>query len=165
MKRFIRIILWALVLLWCGVIFYMSNQTAPESSELSGTLIWRLCERFYANFNSMTEIDKYFLVDSLQDVVRTIAHICEYGVLGILVRLAFIPHKVKSKMIISVILCLVYSISDEIHQFFVEGRAYQFSDVVCDTFGSLLGILLISLICKICLKKRIKKSKKHLQFE
>lgn len=159
MKKFLKIFLWILVVLWCGIIFYMSAQTAPESSELSGTLIWRMCERFYKDFALLSETEKYNLVDSLQNVVRNMAHICEYGILGILVRLAFIPYKLNRKIIIASLLCLAYSISDEIHQFFVEGRAYQFSDVLCDTLGAVLGILAISLICTICLKKRTKNAK------
>ena len=159
MKKLVKIFLWALVILWCGVIFYMSSKTSTQSSEQSGSLIWDLCERFYKTFGEMNEADKAKLVESLQGIIRTLAHICEYGVLGILVRTAFIPYKVKRTILIPTLMCMSYSISDEIHQFFVEGRAYQFSDIICDSFGAILGILVVSLICTICLKIREKYAK------
>ena len=105
------------------------------------------------------EADKAKLVESLQGIVRTLAHICEYGVLGILVRTAFIPYKARRTILIPTLMCMSYSISDEIHQFFVEGRAYQFSDIICDSFGAILGIISVSLICTICLKIREKYAK------
>ena len=162
--KVVKVFLWMLVLIWAGVIFYMSNQTATQSSDLSGSVIWDMCERFYKGFLQMSSEEKADLVEYLQDIVRTVAHICEYGLLGILIRTAFIPYKLNHKILISSLISLSYSISDEIHQFFVPGRAYQFSDILCDTFGAVLGILAVSLICGICKKIRIKNSKKGLQF-
>ncbi len=38
-------------------------------------------------------------------------------------------------------MCLLYAISDEIHQSFVPGRSPRVTDVGIDTLGSLLGLL------------------------
>jgi VanZ family protein len=36
-------------------------------------------------------------------------------------------------------LCFVYGISDEFHQYFVEGRCAEIDDVFADLIGGLLG--------------------------
>ena len=53
------------------------------------------------------------------------------------------------KVMISLIIGIVYATSDEIHQSFVPGRSPQFTDVMIDTMGVTLGILLIMLAIEI----------------
>lgn len=53
----------------------------------------------------------------------------------------------------------MYATSDEIHQYFVPGRACMVEDVFIDTLGVILGILLIMLGKKII--KKGKTYKKH----
>ena len=51
--------------------------------------------------------------------------------------------------IISLIICIVYAITDEVHQLFVFERSGEVRDVLIDSAGSLLGILLTSGTLKI----------------
>lgn len=37
-------------------------------------------------------------------------------------------------------ICIIYGITDETHQLFVPGRAFQLSDLVMDAIGSMIGI-------------------------
>lgn len=53
------------------------------------------------------------------------------------------------KISISLITGIIYAISDEIHQHFIPGRAAMFGDVIIDSMGILLGVLLVMLIVKI----------------
>ena len=46
----------------------------------------------------------------------------------------------KRTFIFAIILCILYSISDEVHQYFVPGRSGEVLDVAIDTIGSCLGI-------------------------
>lgn len=161
--KVLKISLWGLVLLWAGVIFYLSSQTATQSSDLSGSFIYELCGKLYYAFSQMSENEKLELVSSLQGIVRTMAHICEYGILGILLRTALIPYKYPRKILLPSLIGLCYAVSDEIHQYFVPGRAYQLSDIMCDTLGCFLGVAFVSIICIICRKIWIKKSQKRLQ--
>ncbi|MBO7376468.1 MAG: VanZ family protein, partial [Clostridia bacterium] len=39
--------------------------------------------------------------------------------------------------------CVLFAVSDEIHQIFVPGRAFEISDIVTDSAGVLIGCLLI----------------------
>ena len=71
-------------------------------------------------------------------------HIVEYMPLGILVSRAFY-NTIKGiclqhVCLWAVILCFVYGISDEFHQFFVAGRDSSFFDLLADLVGSILGV-------------------------
>lgn len=52
----------------------------------------------------------------------------------------------KHKVLISILVCMIYAITDETHQLFVSGRTEQVLDVLIDTIGSLTSILLIKFI-------------------
>ena len=46
----------------------------------------------------------------------------------------------KRTYIFAVVLCVLYSISDEVHQYFVPGRSAGVIDILIDTVGSSLGV-------------------------
>ena len=160
--KIVKITLWALVVLWMVVIFCFSAQTATESSDLSSSFIWQMADKFYDGFSDMTENEKIEFVESLQGIVRTLGHIGEYAILGILVRVALIPYSISLKLLSASLVCFLYGTSDEIHQLFVEGRSFQFTDILCDSFGGICGACFVTLICIICRKIRAKKSRKRL---
>lgn len=54
---------------------------------------------------------------------------------------------------ITVIICFLYALSDEIHQYFVPGRACRVFDVIVDTSGSVFFCLMYLVYNKI-FKKR-----------
>ncbi len=43
-------------------------------------------------------------------------------------------------------ICALYASADEIHQYFVSERTMRLKDVFIDSMGSLLGIIIISVI-------------------
>jgi VanZ family protein len=74
-----------------------------------------------------------------------IAHFTEYLILGYLMVRAFIdsfPNMNLTKaLVLSIILCALYGMSDEWHQRFVSGRNCDFFDWIFDFLGSTSGIL------------------------
>jgi len=48
----------------------------------------------------------------------------------------------NKSILISIIICIIYATSDEIHQLFVPGRSCQLLDILIDTIGSVIGIYL-----------------------
>ena len=48
-------------------------------------------------------------------------------------------------LVLCIIICFIYAGSDEYHQTFVDGRTGQFSDVLIDTAGSIVGASIYSL--------------------
>ena len=92
-------------------------------------------------------------------IVRKMAHFTIYFILGIFSTLLFGEFTSKPKSIFkrSVLLCLLYAVSDEIHQYFVPGRACRIMDVTIDTTG---GALASAIIVFVILKKVVGKNKK-----
>lgn len=138
-------------------IFIMSGQTSQESSQLSGGIVSKLIAAFYRDFDLLTAEKQLEIANIVSLIVRKLAHFFEYFVLGTLAFLsAFFYHRFsyKIKVLCSFLFCVIYAASDEIHQFFIPGRACRFTDVCIDSFGSATAIFLIATI--IFFKKRHK---------
>lgn len=127
----------AALLFLLGLIFYLSAQTSAESSETSGGII----ELIY----------KLLGISPEQEVIRTFAHFCEYALLGFLFCNLFYSRYFKLKPIISAALSWGYALSDETHQIFVDGRAFQISDLAVDFSGAALGCAVFCALIKLIL--------------
>lgn len=120
-KPFLR---WAPALVWMAVIYCFSAE--PNSNELT---------RFYfGDFNFW---------------VRKMAHASEYAILLLLIRYGLAGEDSRSKFVIAFAATVAYAISDEIHQAFVPGRSAAVGDVVIDSAGALLCVLLLLTVKKI----------------
>ena len=65
-------------------------------------------------------------------------------------------------MLLTILLCVAFASSDEIHQTFVNGRTGQLLDVAIDTAGAFVGILFFStyhIVYKCGYKRGIKENK------
>ena len=69
-------------------------------------------------------------------------HVVEYAVLGYLVARAFgyDLHERQILFVRSFVICVLYAISDELHQWFVPNRVVSFMDLLADITGSVFGI-------------------------
>jgi VanZ family protein len=92
----------------------------------------------------IAEKKKIEIKENYSFIVRKAAHFTIYLVLGLLVSLVLIGKNLNMKQIIiyGVLICMAYSITDEIHQIFVSGRSGEIRDIIVDTCGSTVGILL-----------------------
>jgi len=111
MKKFFKY--WLPVLIWAGFIFYASSLKGEEIPSI-----------FFG-----------------QDVLF---HLFEYALLALLLNRALNNFQYltlgKPKRLFLVILsCLIYAISDELHQQFIPGRTGSIADIVVDGFGIALG--------------------------
>lgn len=144
------------VLLICGFIFSMSAKSSDTSTEISGSFITTLLEMLDNNFKNLSPDEQLAVIDSYQFFVRKTAHFSIYAALGFFscgfittfqkLNTAFIP-------LMSVGFVALYAASDEIHQLFSLGRSGQVSDVLLDTLGGILGVLVMFLIAKKFFKK------------
>ena len=140
-----RIILWILVILWMGVIFTFSSFNSSESSKQSKGIINFFIKNVIEIFDKdLTETEELELVSTLHTPVRKLAHFSIYLVLGILVSLLLKTYSFTTKNIIllSILICFLYACSDEIHQLFISGRSGEFKDILIDTCGSSVGIII-----------------------
>ena len=127
MKKRIKLLL---VIIWMIFIFIMSQMDDTISSSQSGFFV-----------NIITSIFKVNNIETLSIIIRKLAHFTEYFILGILILNLFIDS--KKALFLSILICLIYAISDEVHQIFVPGRAGKIMDVMIDLFGSLIGIFIL----------------------
>jgi len=124
-----------------GLIFSFSNQTGTSSSSLSSKVLTRIAVTIDKDMTD-EEIDEF--VDKYSFIIRKVAHLTIYFILGILAYINLKEYmKVTPALVIySIIFCLVYASTDEIHQLLVNGRSGNIYDVILDTCGSTLAILI-----------------------
>ena len=77
---------------------------------------------------------------------RKIAHFCEFAALGFSVCGASCFYKNQIAMLVPMLICFVYSVSDELHQLFVPERAGRLFDIFVDSCGSFFGICVFALL-------------------
>ena len=114
------------------MIFLFSSQPGEESSKISNDLI-----------------------------IRKLGHFSEYMTLGFFsfsyLSNLFIENNnikdFKKTGILSFLFSIIYASSDEFHQTFVPGRDGNIVDVLIDSSGSLVGILLSSILYFLVMKK------------
>ena len=131
------------VVLWMGLIFFFSSEPADDSKELSTGVTEVILSVVEA-----VSPDSDLFMENLHHFVRKNAHFFIYFVLGMLVRRALRLSEIRGKKgnVLALAICIVYAISDELHQLFVPGRGAQVKDVVIDSTGALVGIIIYSSI-------------------
>ena len=89
------------------------------------------------------------IINFLDQHIRQLAHFTLYFLLGITTNNAINNGFNFSKPLaygISGCVCILYAITDEIHQYFVPGRSCRLIDIGIDTLGTLADILLVFII-------------------
>lgn len=143
MKKYVK---FGLLILWMALIFFFSSQVSDDSTVTTNIVI-NILYKIYCAFVSPPK-DILTFTEIVFKPVRKIAHFSEFAILGLLAYINIKDFKTNKAIIYSALLCLIYSISDEIHQIFVPGRACTLIDVLIDFCGSIVGILFIHLILK-----------------
>lgn len=152
------IISWLLVILWAGLIFFMSSMDTNESNGKSKTIINDVVEKSVETTNGLGITNKHPSENKMKQIIeksnyplRKVAHASEYFIFTILILIALKNSGVKGckKFIIALVICFIYACTDEYHQTFVNGRTGQFSDTLIDTLGGFISCLMYSLMMKI----------------
>ncbi len=141
-------------------IFVFSCENSDTSNATSGEFIKKLCIFFIDGFEHLPEQERVEIISQNQAVIRTLAHFSIFAALGFFASLtltSFAVFKLKN-LVFSTLFCVFYALSDEIHQHFVPGRAFQFSDILVDSLGCIVGILLVTCLAAIILKKKVNKN-------
>ncbi|BCA54442.1 hypothetical protein W02_15820 [Nitrospira sp. KM1] len=107
---------WAPLIVYAGVIFYLSSQSHPEEQLPD------------------------FMFKQLSDKVL---HFVEYAILAVLayraLRWAAGPAAASRAVTLAIVAASAYGITDEIHQSFVPLREVSVVDWIADTFGAAIG--------------------------
>ncbi len=137
---------WWIVLAWALVIFGASSDTG--SSNRTSRIIDPIVRFLYPKISEAGLSATVFLI-------RKAAHVTEYAILGVLLWRALrrglpIPGWSWERKTAAVAwsLATLYAATDEIHQSFVPSRTGQIQDVLIDSGGAALGLLLVFLWCR-----------------
>ena len=134
--RFVKY--WLPLLLWVGVIFFGS--TDMMSAERTSRFIVPFLRWLKPDISPET-------LTSIHFIVRKCAHLGEYAVLALLLLRAaiFMTNFKRSIPILYVSVwgaCLFVAATDEFHQTFVASRGALATDIMIDSGGAILGLLI-----------------------
>ena len=137
-----------LAILWMAIIFSFSAKNADESTKESNAVGMFLGSIVYSDFEEWTEEEQQAFAEEWDHPVRKCAHMTEYAILGFFLVGARYDGREKCGRVVgrSLGIAALYAATDEIHQYFVPGRACMFTDVCIDSVGALLGVLFATVI-------------------
>ncbi len=132
------------VILWMALIFFFSQQDAAESSAASGKAAEILGWILRTFFPGMEEGRVESIIRTSVFWIRKGAHMSVYFVLSLLLfdALSAFSLSGKKRYISAFLIAVLYSLSDELHQYFVSGRSCELRDVLIDSAGALAALLL-----------------------
>lgn len=118
------------------IIFWFSHQTGTGSSGLSTYIIHWL------------ENNLHIIIPEL--IIRKIAHMSEYMLLTLTFIYGFYHNYYSLQKILfySITATFLFACSDEFHQLFIIGRSGQFLDVIIDTIGGIIAVILFYILKK-----------------
>lgn len=115
---------WIPAIVWMGVIFYLSSRTGDE-------------------LNTLLPFFQTFL-PFMQDF--NWGHFVSYFILAMTFDFAFGSRSSKwNYKLYIVLLCTIYGVTDEFHQYYVGGRMSDWLDVRNDFIGATLWVLLVKI--------------------
>ena len=163
-KNILRIILILLLLGTFYIIFGFSSQDGEKSGSISRRITEKIAT-LIPQIQKENEIEKENIMNTMERIIRKMAHFSIYTVVGLLLMALVSTYNIKEKnrLIITLTTGIIYASSDEIHQSFVPGRSSMITDIVIDTMGVILGILLIILGKKII--KKYRKNKQNMALD
>lgn len=134
---------WLILIVWMFIIFIFSNQ--PHSGSVTHDMVEQI----------LPNIKYDSLINIINFTIRKLAHLSEYFILTLLTISLSKEYIKKEKIIllISIIFCFIFALTDEYHQSLVPGRTGVFTDVIIDTIGGILSIITYKIYTKIKTKK------------
>ncbi|MCR5729401.1 MAG: VanZ family protein [Ruminococcus sp.] len=137
-------IICAILSLACMVtIFMFSREDGEKSSKTSGKVTDTVIDVTVKDYEQKPAKEKKSIREKISFWVRKTAHFTIYTLLGLMVSLTIGKRKIFSLGTLGALLfCFMYAVSDEIHQSFTPDRSCEFRDVMIDTSGAALGILI-----------------------
>lgn len=153
MKKSIKIILLlALAIGWMFCIYKLSGMNSSKSNGKSADILSIIIAdtldvtNEYGITNSHPDDAKIERASKLMNSpMRKVMHASVYLVLAffLMILLNIISeHKYYLlTLLIALVLCVVFAITDEYHQTFVAGRTGQVMDVIIDSLGAIVGLI------------------------
>lgn len=144
-----------IIFAWCAAIFKLSAMTSETSNGKSTGIVEKVIVKVLDATNEVGITDSHpddeklaKAANLINPPLRKAVHATVYFVLALLLlaigRVIFGNKKYLLSCVIAILLCFLFALTDEYHQTFVAGRTGQMMDVLIDTAGACIGILLFS---------------------
>ena len=137
----------AAAFLWMVMIFCFSGRPADLSDHDSGFFTRIAVRVLYPGYRGWDQVRQLAVLSAADKVVRKTAHFTEYFILCVLYYKT-LSISVRKALAASALAAVLYAVSDELHQYFVPGRAAKAADVLIDSAGVLLAALVLLIIRK-----------------
>lgn len=142
-----QILFFSLTLLWMGVIFWFSAHTGSESSAQSSGIVKLVIHILFPHYSEWPILKQEQIANIITIIVRKSGHATEYLILGLLLLgCQSWKHTHRRTFFTAWIPAVCYAATDEFHQYFVPDRACMFTDVLIDSAGAAIGLLVILII-------------------
>ncbi len=161
-KNIIRCFLILLILLNLWMIFGFSSESGEKSGQTSLKVTQTVAQTVVKDFEELPKTQQKSIINRLHPDVRTLAHMSEFGVLGVLTMLLLLTYGIAPILCQWIAVPSVFAVAsvDELYQHLSDaGRAGEFKDVLWDTFGALIGttvLLLVTLLWKALRKRKLR---------
>ena len=130
------------------MIYSFSAQTGEQSGAMSGQVTTWLINLFAPDFGNMPIDQQESLRYTVGFAIRKLAHFSEYALLGFLLMLHVAQIQKKTTVRLPWLwawgIGTLYAASDEFHQGFVADRGPSVVDVLIDSSGVIVGVLLMA---------------------
>lgn len=173
------------IIIWMSIIFIFSSMPSEESNGKSKAAIKETIEIINQASNSKQSENsskaetnnaekaaetikennaqnqnEEQLIEKLNKPLRKCMHATEYLILSILILNWLRNYEIKKwkAIVVSIITSFLYACTDEFHQLFVAGRTSQFTDVLIDTSGAIIGAIIFSILMAIISKSKFTKN-------
>lgn len=155
---FLRILLGILIVCNMAVIFLFSSQNGTKSDAVSQKVTGTVAGILTNDYNEKLSWEQNAIVQQMHKPIRKLAHMLEFGSLAALTFLFLLtwPGKILWHYAASLGFALVYAGTDELHQFFRDGRGARLSDVFIDFAGAfIVCTLLLAIVVSVRHSKRL----------
>ncbi|MEO2075939.1 MAG: VanZ family protein [Bacillus sp. (in: firmicutes)] len=130
-------------ILWMTVIFCFTQLPYFTGKSTSGAIQKVVVKEHQTVHTPSATQDE---IEGVNLIIRKATHVTVFGILAFLLFKSLEIYRLS--YISAWILTFLYAISDEYHQSFMPGRGPSFRDVLIDSSGALLALLLVWLVNK-----------------
>ena len=135
------------------LLMYMIYTFSAQEGELSSSVSYKVSYHIVkaADYLLDTNLDEWEVQDyavRMNGVTRKLAHMTEYFLLAVAVSFPLYVYGLHGILLLILAggFCVAFACGDEYHQSFVAGRAASHKDVIIDSIGIFIGIILVRII-------------------
>lgn len=133
---------------------YVIFQFSAQPGDASGDFSWRVTHRLLVIAEEHLELnwsesEILLHTEQLHPYMRKLAHVAEYFLLAVCVSFPLYVYRLRGLALTLLAggFCVACACLDEYHQSFVAGRGPSRRDVLIDSIGILMGVILVRIVC------------------